>query len=179
MRSADALAGRPLCPKIRNKEMILFLTSPNRISNYHIDRECSYLMQISGSKTIYTFDGGDRSILSEEELERFWTVDNNAAKYSESFQHKARAFHLTPGTGIHIPVNFPHWVKNDDNVSVSVNINVQFPDSMRANIYRANYHLRRMGFRPAPPFVSPAKDRLKAAAYGLSDRLAKRIWRRG
>ena len=83
------LIGFDFRSKIRNVEMIIFLTSPNRITPYHIDRECNFLVQVKGSKTLYIFDGNDRSILPEEEIERFWTVDSNAAKYKERFQEKA------------------------------------------------------------------------------------------
>ena len=33
-------------------DALIFVTSPNRITPYHIDRECNFLMQVSGSKTI-------------------------------------------------------------------------------------------------------------------------------
>ncbi|MFC5861897.1 cupin-like domain-containing protein [Acidicapsa dinghuensis] len=148
--------------KILREDALVFITSPNRIAPYHIDRECSFLLQIRGTKKIYIFDRSDRDVLSEAELERYWTVDHNAPKYKPHLQDRAIVYTLRPGMGVHIPVNWPHWLQNDDNVSVSLNVNVQFKDTQRANVYRANYLLRRMGMRPSPPGVHPGVDRVKA-----------------
>ena len=66
---------------IRKENAIIFVTSPRRISTYHIDRECNFILQIQGEKWIFVFDQNDREVLTEEELERFWALDNNAAVY--------------------------------------------------------------------------------------------------
>ncbi|HVN88427.1 MAG TPA: hypothetical protein VMT61_01295 [Candidatus Binataceae bacterium] len=150
--------GRP----IWRENSIIFITSPNRISTYHIDRECNFILQIEGEKTIYIFDRNDREVLPEEEIERFWTVDNNAARYRPEFQGRAREYVLRPGCGVHVPVNAPHWVQNHDNVSITLSINFQLTDSARANTYRTNYYLRRMGLNPTPPGISPLRDKVKA-----------------
>ena len=65
---------------------------------------------------------------------------------------------------MHIPVNCPHWLQNDDNVSVSLSVNFQFKDPLRANVYRANYWLRKFGWKPTPPGKSPILDSFKAQA---------------
>lgn len=148
------------------REAIVFITSPNRVTTYHIDRECNFLLQIAGSKTIHIFDREDREVLTEEEIERFWSVDNNAARYKEQYQERARAYHLRPGDGVHIPVNCPHWLKNDNNVSISLSVNFQYHDSARGNLYRANYALRKLGLRPTPPGQSAWRDALKKSAVG-------------
>src|SRR5438270_332982 len=83
---------------------IIFITSPLRVSSYHIDRECNFLLQIRGAKTIHVFDQNDREVLSEQELESFWTVDNNAAVYKPQLQNRANSYLLQPGCGVHIPV---------------------------------------------------------------------------
>jgi hypothetical protein len=174
LAEAEKLVGVPFRKDIRNEEMIIFVTSPRRIATYHIDRECSFLLQIQGEKTIHIFDRDDRELLPEEEVETFWTIDNNAPRYRPEYQDRAQSYVLKPGEAVHIPVNFPHWVENHDNVSVSVNINVQFKDAVRADIYRANYFLRRMGLSPTPPARSPIADRAKAGMYSAA-RSAMRI----
>jgi hypothetical protein len=146
------------------QEVILFVTSPKRITTYHIDRECSLLLQIQGDKRISIFDRNDREVLSEEEIERFWSVDHNAPRYKPELQHHATVYELTASNGVHIPVNCPHWVQNGNNISVSLNVNFQYRDTMRANLYRANFLLRRMGVQPTPPGVSPSKDKFKSIA---------------
>ncbi|MGC2659858.1 MAG: cupin-like domain-containing protein [Bryobacteraceae bacterium] len=165
LEEAEALVSFPLRRGIRSQEMIIFVTSPRRIATYHIDRECSFLLQVQGQKTIHIFDRNDRDLLPEEEIEAFWTIDNNAPRYRPQFQDRAQSYLLEPGKAVHIPVNFPHWVENHDNVSVSVNINVQFKDSMRADIYRANYFLRRLGFSPSTPSRHRPVDHAKAKLY--------------
>jgi hypothetical protein len=150
--------------KILVEDIIIFVTSPKRVSSYHIDRECNFLLQIRGHKTLHVFDREDRDVLPEEEIERFWTVDNNAATYKPALQSRAASYRLVPGNGVHIPVNCPHWLQNDDNVSISLSVNFQFRDKLRANAYRANYFLRQLGMHPQPPGRSAALDSAKAVA---------------
>jgi hypothetical protein len=148
---------------IRKENAIIFVTSPRRISTYHIDRECNFILQIQGEKWIFVFDQNDREVLPEEELERFWAVDNNAAVYKPQYQDRCQTFHLRPGDGLHVPVNAPHWVQNGNEVSITLSLNFQFSDMERANKYRANYYLRKLGVTPAPPGRYPTRDRLKAS----------------
>lgn len=177
MAELQDLIGLNLDRVMRVQEIILFVTSPKRVTAYHIDRECNFLLQVRGSKTLSVFDQNDRVVLPEEELERFWSVDNNAAKYRPELQSRAHEYRMTPGTVVHIPVNAPHWVQNDDNVSISVSVNFQFRDYMRGNIYRANYALRKLGLRPKPPGQSGLSDSVKS--YSVMPALwAKRILNR-
>ena len=148
--------------KILREDALIFITSPKRVATYHIDRECSFLLQIEGTKTIHIFDRADRDVLPEQEIERFWSVDHNAPRYKPEFQNRATSYKLRPGYGVHIPVNCPHWVENDDNISVSLNVNVQFKDTIRANTYRANHAFRKLGLKPTPPGKSPMIDSIKA-----------------
>ena len=91
-------------------------------------------------------------------------MDFNAAVYKPQFQNRAVSYKLAPGRGVHIPVNCPHWIENDDNVSISLSVNFQFKDSFRANPYRANFLLRKFGLQPTPPGRSPILDSLKSFA---------------
>lgn len=168
LKEIKEVAGDGVDAQIRQEDILIFVTSPNRVTPYHIDRECNFLLQISGSKTLYVFDRDDREVLSEEELERFWTVDNNAAIYKPKLQNRARAYHMRPGTGVHIPVNCPHWVQNGDNISVSLSVNFQFLDSLRGNVYRANHYLRRAGIKPLPPGVHSGRDAAKSFAMSCA-----------
>ncbi|HLW72177.1 MAG TPA: cupin-like domain-containing protein [Candidatus Binataceae bacterium] len=165
--------GRP----VWRENSIVFLTSPRRLSTYHIDRECNFILQLQGEKTLYVFDRNDREVLPETELERYWAVDSNAARYKPQYQDRARVFRLRPGDGVHVPVNCPHWVQNDDNVSITLSINFQFHDSDRANKYRANYYLRKLGINPAPPGRYPRRDAVKAFAYRATMALRSRVRR--
>lgn len=156
--------GTEVNSQIMVEDIIIFVTSPKRVTTYHIDRECNFLLQVSGTKTLHVFDREDRQVLTEEEVERFWTIDNNAARYKPSLQNRATSYRLAPGRGVHIPVNCPHWLQNDDNVSISLSVNFQFKDTIRANTYRANFLLRHLGLKPTPPGKSASLDSIKAYA---------------
>lgn len=177
------LAGGAIPEKMLKRDVLVFISSPNRVTPYHIDRECNFLLQIRGEKVIHIFDRYDREILPEEELEKFWTVDNNAAVYKEHFQARAHSYDLKPGTGVHIPVNAPHWVQNLSGISVSLSVNFQFQEPVLANIYRANYFLRKFGLHPLPPGQSKLRDFVKgyplAPMFRVGRKLKlKNVWKR-
>ena len=176
---SQALVDPALRKQITKRVGIIFVTSPNRIATYHIDRECSLLFQIRGEKEISVFDKDDRDVLPEVEIERFWTVDNNAAIYKEQYQNRAKLYHLKPGVAVHIPVNCPHWVKNFDNISISLNVNFHFDDRALANIYRANYYLRKLGVVPVPPGRSRLRDGVKASGMSCAMGLYRGLKRIG
>lgn len=164
MEEIKNLSGGHWQDNMRVQNAIVFINSPRRITTYHIDRECNFILQISGTKTVYIYDQNDRAVLPEEELERFWTIDNNAAIYKEQYKDRARVFQLRPGDGVHVPVNAPHWVQNGDDISITLSVNFQFDDTYRANIYRANYYLRKLGIAPSSPGKYPLRDKIKAHA---------------
>jgi len=161
----ERLSGRDLSRVMKLRNSIVFINSPHRVSSYHIDRECSVLLQIRGRKTVNIFDKHDREVLTEQEIEHFWTVDNNAPRYKKELQERAMTVELAPGDAVHIPVNAPHWVKNGPEVSISLNINFHYRDELLADIYRANYWLRRFGLNPKPPGGSPKFEALKGRVY--------------
>ena len=168
MRELQEQTGVDFKKLMRVEDAIIFLTSPNRTTTYHIDRECNFLLQISGSKTMFMFDRQDKQVLPETEIERFWTVDNNAALYKSEFQNRSTPYRMVPGNAVHIPINEPHWLQNDDNVSISLSVSFTMKDSERANIYRANHMLRRIGLDPTPPFRSALRDGVKNAVMSAS-----------
>jgi len=155
------LSGRQIDQDKKSQEAIIFLTSPHRVTSYHIDRECNFLMQVRGEKEISVFDRNDREVLPEAELETFWSKDNNAGVYKPQYQDRANVFVMRPGTGVHIPVNSPHWLKNGNNVSISLSISYQYKDWRRKYVFQANYYLRKMGMNPTPPGKSPLLDNAK------------------
>ncbi len=173
LAEVSEMTGIALSKEQKSRQSIMFITSPHRITEYHIDKECSLLLQIHGKKTIHIFDQKDREVLPEVELERFWTNDNNAAIYKPELQSRATSFVLEPGKAVHIPINAPHWLENGDDISVSVNQNFEFRNEKLANIYRANYYARRMGLSPLPPGRSYMRDRIKAQGMRLPVYMAR------
>jgi hypothetical protein len=168
MSEIQALLGKDLKKEMKVQDAIVFITSPKRVTAYHIDRECNFILQIHGTKEISVFNQKDRDVLPEEEIERFWTVDNNAAVYKPQYQDRATVYHMAPGKAIHVPVNAPHWVKNDNNISVTLSVNFQFRENFPAHVYRANYLLRKVGVSPTPPGQSGLRDAAKCFAMNLT-----------
>jgi hypothetical protein len=140
-----------------------------------MDGECNFLLQVQGSKKVRVFSKHDRSVLTEEEIERFYTTDIFAANYKDTcVDEKANVVELTPGKAVHIPVNAPHWVQNGTGVSVSISVNYELPDWMRADLYRCNSLIRRLGMTPTPPGHSAFRDAMKRNIYGQIRRLRRR-----
>jgi hypothetical protein len=142
----------------------IFITSPGSISPFHFDPEHNFLLQIRGTKVIHIFDPSDRSILSEQDLERYYASGGMMGKleYREEFQHKGFTFVMKPGDGVYIPVSAPHWVKVEDEVSVSFSITYYSDEIVRRDrVYRLNAGLRRMGMKPAPYGRFPMRDGFK------------------
>lgn len=163
----EDLSGYPLRRETTWKTMTIFMASPGIVTPYHIDHECNFLMQIQGEKDVALYDPLDRSLLTAPEIERFYagagSVD--AATWRDELAHSGTVFRLVPGRAVHHPPLAPHWVKNGDNVSVSVSIGFCLRElDRRAHVWQANYCLRRLGLRPREPGVWAAADRLKHAA---------------
>jgi hypothetical protein len=174
MRDVKILSGRRIDEDRKSQEAMIFVTSPKRVTSYHIDRECNFLMQVKGRKTINVFP---RDVTPEEELETFWSRDNNAGVYKPELQHRAYVFPMEPGKGVHIPVNCPHWLQNGDNVSISLSISYQYKDSNRKYVYQANYYLRKLGLHPSPPGRYPLLDHSKNLAMAAGIRAKKLLVR--
>jgi hypothetical protein len=167
MQQVQLLSGYNLFDDVKIRNAYIFITSPHRVTTYHIDFQCGFLLQLHGDKTIHVFNQNDRELLTEEELERFWTKDTNAAVYKPELQNRATTVLLQPGIGVHVPVNAPHWLQNGDDISVSLSLNFQFKNAKLANIYRTNYYLRKLGLSPTPPGRSWILDRAKGHGMNI------------
>lgn len=163
----EELTAVPLRRQITWSDAYIFIASPRSVTPYHIDHESNFLLQIHGEKTMNLFDQDDRSVLTEEEIERYYIGEMSAARYKEENQKKARTFQMRPGTGVHHPVRAPHWVKNGEDYSVSLSILFFLRAfDLQARVYQANHVLRRLGMTPTPPGRSAMKDGIKIFAMG-------------
>lgn len=177
MSEVGRRVGFRLEPLTESRTMSLILSSPGQVTPYHIDADCNFLVQIHGRKTFYVFNGRDRSVLPEAEEERFWSGKTNAAQYREEKQSEAWEYHLEPGNGVHVPVVFPHWVKNGPEVSVSLSVNFRFHGRLRGDIHRMNHLLRKIGIRPRRVGESRVVDALKRIVIGPPRNVARRVRR--
>jgi hypothetical protein len=144
----------------------IVISSPGRVTSYHIDAEVNFLLQVRGHKLLHVFDPHDRTILSEAELEAFYSGDWDGARYKTEREPDARVFALEPGKGVHLPLHAPHWAQNLGDVSVGVSLNFNLRSGARlAKLYKVNHRLRRAGLQPVPPGVSGWRDKVKLAAF--------------
>jgi hypothetical protein len=169
------LSGRKIDDDKKTQEADIYITSPGRVTMYHIDPVCNFLMQVGGEKQIHIFDRNDREVLSEEALERYWTLNGYSATYPPELEHRAEVFTLRPGSGVHIPLNSPHWLQNGNDISVSLSINYQYKDKRLKDVYQANYYLRKMGLKPRPLGSSPLVDQMKGSAVAASRAVRSRL----
>lgn len=156
--------------------MTIFVTSPGRITPYHMDGETNFLLQVRGTKTAYIYDANDRSVLSEADMERYWTGKLPKIEMPPTLPHGNWQFALEPGNGVFNPATFPHWLQNGNDVSISVSVNIKRKRNANIGAHRVNHFLRRAGLTPTAP-AQPANptvlDRAKEATLGRLYEAAK------
>ena len=167
MEELEVLIGNQLGRKIDWVDAYLFIASPGAVTPYHIDAESTFLMQIHGEKDYNVFDPNDRSILTEQEIERYYIGDLSAATYKEECQSKALVVHMKPGIGLHQPSRAPHWVRNGDDFSVTLSfLFLTHEYTMQARVFQANHYLRKLGMSPTQPGRSALRDGVKKLVFG-------------
>jgi hypothetical protein len=149
-------------PNVTWMDAYMIVSSPGMLTPYHFDHESNFLLQIRGDKTVNLFDGADRSLLTEPEIEKYYIGDFDSARYQERAQAEAKVFQLEPGLGVHQPPLAPHWVRTGTRWSVSLAVLFFLRDyDQTAKVYQFNHYLRRLGLRPQGPGISIVKDALK------------------
>lgn len=144
----------------------IVISSPRRVTSYHIDAEVNFLLQVRGHKLLHVFDPNDRTILSDAELEAFYSGDWDGARYKAERESDASVYQLGPGNGVHLPLHAPHWAQNLDDISVGVSLNFNLRSGARlAKLYKMNNRLRKAGIAPLSPGVSQWRDKVKVAAF--------------
>jgi hypothetical protein len=156
----------PIEPGMDRREGFIFVSSPDSVTPYHMDPEHNFLLQIRGRKRVSLFDGDDRTVLSELELEKFYARGHRNLAFDDVKQPKAQVFELTAGDGLYFPVTWPHWVKNGSEVSVSFSITFRTASSDRREVlYHVNERLGRLGIRLPPVGRSKLADDAKYRAF--------------
>lgn len=123
----------------------IFVSSPGAVTPFHIDHEHNVILQILGTKRLYTWDPFDREVVSERAQELFHDQHSREQViWRDDLKKRARVFELEPGMGAY------------------------YTDSTRRRelLYRGNARLRRLGLSPRPVGTWPARDRALAAALG-------------
>ena len=161
-----------ICPGMTERKAFIFVSSPGAVTPYHVDFEYNFLLQIRGEKDITVFDAFDRSLLSEVQRERFVSGAPRNLVFRDQFADKGTTFHLKPGTGVHVPLTSPHWVKVGPSVSISFSITFQSRVSdKRIGAHSTNALLRRLGMSPVEVGQSEMRDAMKYTAHRILRRV--------
>lgn len=54
-----ALSGEQMRQDVVAGEVSILISSPNRLTSYHMDQDCNFLMQVAGNKTLRVYDHTD------------------------------------------------------------------------------------------------------------------------
>ncbi len=177
--SLSAVSGVDMASVYYDPTMTIFVTSPGRITPYHMDGETNFLAQIHGEKLVYIYDGNDPAVLTPEQMERYWTGKLPKIDYPDTLPHGHWQYTLAPGNGVFNPAIFPHWLQNGSDVSVSVSINFKLRNNATIGAFRTNRYLRKLGLNPTTPGQNPSLDRAKEATFGrlyaFADTTAKKL----
>jgi hypothetical protein len=140
----------------------IFVSSPGAVTPFHIDHEHNVILQIRGTKRLYTWDPFDRQVVPEAGLELFHDRHSREQViWKDEFRQRARVFELAPGLGGYMPSTTPHMVENGPEPSITISF-TYYTDSTRHRelLYRGNARLRRLGLQPRPIGSSPGRDRV-------------------
>jgi hypothetical protein len=148
---------------MHRREGFIFLSAPNSVTPSHIDPEHNFLLQVRGWKEMHVGSIGDPE-KEQALLERYHSGGHRNLDWKPE---EATAYRLDPGRGIYVPVHAPHFVRNGDQVSVSLSITWFTPTIERnARVHALNARLRRLGISPKAPGQRVATDKVKAGAAG-------------
>jgi hypothetical protein len=146
------LAGLRMAEDVLVGRATILIASPHRITAYHIDRDLNYLLQIAGDKSFSVFDQNDRMLITDEELERYFSGDDSAAGFKTDRQTEGTVYDLRAGSGVHVPCMAPHWARNGEQVSIAVSCNFDLASVQQLSlIYKTNRRLRSLGISPRSP----------------------------
>lgn len=140
----------------------IFITSPNTVTPFHIDKEHNFILQIQGRKTIYVWEPDDEIVVSEKARDRFHALhDRDLIVWKEEFRKRAHRFEVGPGDGAYMPSTAPHLVEVGDEPSVTMSFTYYTESTRRQSmLHYARGHLAARGI--ALPHVGNSEllDRL-------------------
>jgi hypothetical protein len=159
------LAGviEPVSGEMVTKVGFIFVSSPGAVTPFHLDPEHNVLLQIRGTKTMMIVDG---AVVPDEKHEAYHVGGHRNVPWQEDYAERGHKFELTPGDAVHVPLMWPHWVKNGPEPSISFSITWKSRwIYQEADARGLNHILRRAGLRPSAPAPFPRSNAGKAYAY--------------
>ncbi len=138
----------------------LFVTSPNAVTPFHMDKEHNFLVQLHGRKRMYVWDHRDQVAVSEAARDLFHASHSRKlVVWREELRARAQVFDLGPGMGVYMPSTSPHLVENLDNGSITASF-TYYTDATRRDslLHCAHQSLRNKGLRPPAVGALPWLD---------------------
>jgi len=156
----EPVSGEMLC-----KVGFIFVSSPDAVTPFHLDPEHNVLLQIRGSKTMMIVEG-DEEVVPAEKHEAYHVGGHRNVPWQDDYEARGHKFELAPGDAVHVPLMWPHWVRNGPEPSISFSITWKSDwVYQEADTRGMNHLLRRLGVRPASPAPFPRRNPAKAYAY--------------
>ncbi len=140
----------------------IFVTSPNTITPFHMDKEHNFILQIKGSKRILVWEPDDIEAISEAARDLFHASHSrDLITWREEVRSRAHVFDVVPGMGAYMPSTAPHLVENGDGPSITVSF-TYYTDATRrdARLHALHQRMRGWGLQPSPVGKHPVLDTL-------------------
>jgi len=155
----------PVSGEMLGKVGFIFVSSPNAVTPFHLDPEHNVLLQIRGTKTMMIVPG-DENVVPAEKHEAYHVGGHRNVPWHDEYEARGFKCELTPGDAVHVPLMWPHWVRNGPEPSISFSITWKSRWVYEeADIRGLNHMLRRAGLNPAAPAPFPHRNPAKAYAY--------------
>lgn len=152
------------------REGFLFLSAPGAVTPAHFDPEHNLLLQVRGTKEMNVGRFPDPAD-QQRELDRYY---DGGHRNLEAVPVDVEPFVLAPGRGVYVHPFAPHWVRNRDEVSISLSITFRTRRSLATErAHGLNARLRRVGLHPRPAGADERRDRAKAAMMDGVDALKR------
>jgi len=155
----------PVSGRMLTKVGFIFVSSPNAVTPFHHDPEHNVLLQIRGSKTMLVVPD-EEDIVPPEKHEAYHVGGQRNIPWRDEFEARGHKFELEPGDAVHLPLMWPHWVKNGPEPSISFSItwksNWVYEE---ADARGLNHILRTAGLKPSSPAAFPRSNAGKAYVF--------------
>jgi hypothetical protein len=169
----------PVDPGMGYRAGWIFVTSPNTITPFHMDKEHNFILQVKGHKRLYVWEPDDIEVLSEAARDLFHANHSrDLVVWREEARSRARVFDLEPGMGAYMPSTAPHLVENGDGPSITVSF-TYYTNATRRNsrLHALHQRMRGWGLHPAPVGAQPVLDTVTDTAWQGAE-LVKRLFGR-
>jgi len=163
------------CPHFRPHQTFctLLISSPTSLVYYHADAQPNLLWHIRGTKRVFIYPAGDKTLIDQELMEDiFASFADEEVPYQIEFDQKALSYDLHPGDVLSWPQNAPHRVTNLRGLNVSLSTVHETDESDRRKLVYCANRLFRRSYRL--PFWSTKETGVASYLKRLSYRAFRR-----